>query len=249
MSQAFANKEELGYDSTVVRSWENNSLCFIYTINDRRFKTIEALDTSRTAIILTRATRVWRAIEIDPEGNQIGTEEYALKDVWLSTDSKLEAEILKDIEDKLDTKNPGYFPSTEAAKDVFETAFLIVEECGTVPSVHSKDDEGAALSYSSEIYTRGQILPDGAVLKGYQLEERVMLLSPPPGSAPKHGKQDAPTERPLPPRLSDEMVIDPTKYEHKKHVRVVFKGVGEDLYHASNIHEVLTAVVDASLGT
>lgn len=256
ISHAFSNEEELGYDPSVKRGWHNNVINHTYTINERHFRTIgKPLDDCRVDIILTRATRIWRVREVSDEGDVIldadgKSREYALKDVWLSHDATLEKDILKDIRSKLHTAYTQYFPDAQEAGDAFDELFLTIEECDTVPSAYVKDEKGKCVPYSSEIYTCSRLLPDDEVLREYSSEQKLKYKSLSPVSSQKHGIQNAPAGHPLSPypHLSSEVEIRRDRFEHKKHVRAVFREVVTNLYQAADIFEVFQAVLGVALG-
>ena len=176
--------------------------------------------------------------------------EYALKDVWLSHDANLEREILKEIRSKLHTKGIQYFPDAQEAGDAFDELFLTIEECHTVPSACVKDEKGVCVPYSSEIYTHGRLLPGDEVLRRFSLEQKLKNKSLPSGSSQRHGTQNTTAGHPLPPykHLSDEVEIRLDRFEHKKHLRAVFREAGTDLYQAADIFGVFQVVQGVAFG-
>jgi hypothetical protein len=202
------------------------------------------LDTHRAAVMVSKATRVWKTRQVDEKDNFIGPP-CVLKDVWLGRDAMLEDEILLDIKERFESgRFHLHFPKLKTA--VFEEYFLSVRACEVVPSVDHQDASGKAVPYTTKLYTNGRFLPEGP-LKSFDLMPRKMDTGS-AGPAKSSGIQSTPVG------AAPNTVPAATEYNHrhqfkrqlvqeKKHCRLVFGEVGRDLYSAVNLREVFDALL------
>jgi len=253
VSLAFSNDEELGFDPTVTPTWneENNSICYIYTVEGRHFKTIEALDTNRLRMIVSRASRVWKVVELNPDGTESG-KLFALKDAWLSYDAETEEQILSSISSNICTVHPAFIPEDQTTPEAFSAHFLTVEMSEIVPTCFAHEGHAKGEEYSSVVYTRGKFLPKGP-LKAPNLPKSVDYLRS-VGASRASGSQQSPSNPTTPqPHVSTtrqgiHAEVKHDYFKQKKHFRIVFQEVGKDLNQAESIGEAYTALCDATLG-
>ncbi|KAK0440942.1 uncharacterized protein EV420DRAFT_1769154 [Desarmillaria tabescens] len=114
LSLTFATEEELGFDLS------------------NTYRTVECLSSFRTNSVATRATRVWKAFQLnDPQYR-----ERALKDVWIPSDAKTELEIQQDISRSIEENEPGI------SKD-YRKHFMNILDCEVVRTSRNDDDDMA----------------------------------------------------------------------------------------------------------
>ncbi|TFK45758.1 hypothetical protein OE88DRAFT_1812378 [Heliocybe sulcata] len=67
VSLLFATEQELGLDPTVQHRFDEQRRpgCYVYELSGRYFKTLESLSTHRPLAVAGRATRVFRAVEVE----------------------------------------------------------------------------------------------------------------------------------------------------------------------------------------
>ena len=252
ISLAFSNDEELGFDPTVTPEWNegDNSICYIYEVKERHFKTIKALGTSRLGMIVTRASRVWKVVELNPDGTESGNI-FALKDTWIDINDRTEEQVLSSISSKICTVHDMFIPEDQATPEAFALHFPTVEISEVVPTCFAHGGHAKGEDYSSIIYTRGNFLPEGP-LKGLILPESVYYLRS-VGASHVSGYQQSLSTSAIPqPHVfaTRQEIYAEAKRKHfgqKKHFRIVFQEVGKDL-HLESIGQAYGALCDAILG-
>jgi len=114
VSFVYATKDEMGFDPTEGRVMFQNSMCYVYQVDGRFFRTIKPLFRGRALRITGRMTRVWEAVEVGGTSEEEVREEnggrhYVVKDVWLDKDSHTEGDNLNKIYAALDDVDVGYY--------------------------------------------------------------------------------------------------------------------------------------------
>ena len=83
----YAMKNEMGFDPTVGHVIFQNSMCYVYQVDGRIFKTIKLLFHERALCITERMTWVWEAVEVGGTSEEEVRKEknrgrrYVVKDV------------------------------------------------------------------------------------------------------------------------------------------------------------------------
>ncbi|KAK7019859.1 hypothetical protein R3P38DRAFT_1225605 [Favolaschia claudopus] len=134
LSLAFANPEELGYDTTVSHLLDNTGTPIAQvklTVGNSVYVTKKMLSDCRRDGIWRRATRVWEAYrEDDPERAPV-----AIKDVWVAADAVQEGDQLMELHQKLQGLTQLSLPHPPGQY------FLTVVEHGFVPTSDGADDD------------------------------------------------------------------------------------------------------------
>ena len=106
-SLAFASETDLGYDPTIKRVLVGEAIQYEITMpNGETYVTDEfPLFDFRADVAQGRATRVWKVFKKGGDRN----EHFALKDLWMFSDSKSEGEIMRNLLNKIDAKDHHYF--------------------------------------------------------------------------------------------------------------------------------------------
>ena len=111
----YATKNKIGFDPIIRHVMFQNSMCYVYQVDGRFFRTIKPLFCGQVLCITGRMTRVWEAIEVDGTSEEeIGKEKnggrhYAVKDVWLDKDSHTEGDNLIKIFAALDDVDVDHY--------------------------------------------------------------------------------------------------------------------------------------------
>jgi len=115
VSFVYATKDEMGFDPTVGRVMFQNSMCYVYQVDGRFFRTIKPLFRGRALCITGRMTRVWEAVEVGGTSEEEVRKEknggrcYVVKDVWLDKDSHTEGDNLSKIYAALDNVDVDHY--------------------------------------------------------------------------------------------------------------------------------------------
>ncbi|KAK7042402.1 hypothetical protein R3P38DRAFT_3260419 [Favolaschia claudopus] len=131
---AFANPEELGYDTTVSHIVDDTgtpTTQIKLTVGNNVYVTKKLLSDCRRDGICRRATRVWEAYrEDDPERIPV-----AIKDVWVAADAVQEGDQLMELHNKLQAVTQLSLPRPPGQY------FLTVVEHGFVSTSDGADDD------------------------------------------------------------------------------------------------------------
>jgi len=195
---------------------------------------------------------VWKVVQIQ-QGTTIGFgQEQVLKDAWQGVNAQTESEIIKAISANINGTSKDFVPTALEGLDKFSRCFLSVVESEVVPSVFPHGDLPAGTGYCTQMYTRGNFLPDGN-LTIYPLPGLLKARGN-PGPTVTSGSQH-PVRRTPTPNVGAMRQALPIFYlrrgnfKEKKQCRIVFEQIGKDLYRADTLEEVFSAICDASAGT
>ena len=115
VSFVYATKDEMGFDPTVRRVKFQESICYVYQVNGRFFRTISPLFRGQVLCITGRMTRVWEAVEVGGTSEEEVRKEKnrgrrcVVKDVWLDKDSHTEGDNLSKIFTALDNVDVDHY--------------------------------------------------------------------------------------------------------------------------------------------
>ncbi|KAK0491267.1 hypothetical protein IW261DRAFT_1436697 [Armillaria novae-zelandiae] len=231
LSLSFATTEELGYDLSVTRvayplpaNPSEHTIQYDYHIGGKTYRTVECLSSFRASGLLSRATRVWTAYQInDPQHRK-----RALKDVWAPSNAQTELEIQLEIFKSIEKNHP------EISQADREQYFMEILECEVVQTSQKCNDDmpvfvrkgleiiGDLVLYNPETALVSRTMPGSSI-------------STPTGAS--LGNPDA-DNIPQPLRL----------YKGRKHVRVVFADVGTPLSDIQQPCVLFKALSDALKG-
>jgi hypothetical protein len=89
---AYATQLELGFDPTIVRVMHDNTVQYRIDVGGKSFVTIDTLSDFRADAICGRATRVFKAFEVDRPDVTV-----ALKDVYVDATYTTEGDLLHEV--------------------------------------------------------------------------------------------------------------------------------------------------------
>ncbi|KAJ7604110.1 hypothetical protein DFH06DRAFT_1310675 [Mycena polygramma] len=246
MALAFATPEELGFDTTISLCAEpdpKNPECqviqFKMQVNNKAYVTCGPLTDYSAHSIRGRAIRVWEAKE---ENNP--DVHYVVKDVWILRNSLPEGTQLRGLYALLEN-----VPASSDGRKPTDYFLSLVGD-GFVKVKDGRDDD------TSVIMMRNQELP---VDTGHL--QLIAPTAPPPAQsrpscqsrATRMRGSDTFTLRSkptgLPSSVPARIQFSPpnhTKYQPRKHYRIVFQGVGMTLYKVPSLSGVLRALADAT---
>jgi serine/threonine protein kinase len=223
--------KSLGYDPTMERASGMPSQLIIGVHSDkdikkeRKFKTIKTIYSRDADPMRSRGTRIFEAIEIDPNGREKGSR-VVLKDIWIDSDRIREGAILDALyndavdEDKHLVRQ--YFLTTVCHGDVLLAESNIVDdtECGLM--------RGLGLDYTKLFFLQRKGFVDTVVTTHRS------------ASGPERLAQ------------ASRLVYIPypvQKYAHKTHYRIVFKEKGITVDNVKTLPEVLGILSGIVTGT
>ena len=223
---AFADQVSLGFDPTIQPDIGNKGqfVITIYPDNDkrdpRRFGTKQTISSSGADPLRGRGTRVFGAVEIDGNGESIGSS-VVVKDMWIDSDRMREGDILASLLEEAD----------EEDKELVKRHFLTVACQGDVWTTHdTRDDTANALMRGLDIASDGTSL--------FQLQRKSFVQN---SERPSRSDSLRAASRVQTPHDGS-----PIKYAHKTHYRVVFeeKGITIDRIRSlPKVMEVLSETV------
>ncbi|TFK45762.1 hypothetical protein OE88DRAFT_1740027 [Heliocybe sulcata] len=249
ISLLFASEQELGLDSTVQRCFDEkrNNTCFVYKIGKKYFKTVQSIIENRALVMTTRATRVFRVVEVKDfnDLSELGPEKV-LKDVWL--ESKADTE--KGIQTKLFARFDALADRLSGAgPEPIQLQAMKNEDVKTtlIDAITTKKYKNYFLTieWDSE-GTSCKAVADDAKRSPFCEEERASVrparvvyadLSRSYGS-PHPINTSSPT-----PNISTERA-----FATKRPYRVVYNEVCEPLHHVASLATVLKAMIDCLRG-
>lgn len=228
VSLAFADKLQLGYDPTVKRVKTsapngNVEVQYQYTVGDEVYVTTGLpLCDFRADSVEGRSTRVWKAYRLsDPTKTEV-----ALKDIWMTKDSKTEGDTLHMLTSDMTPLEAQHF---------------LTVVCDGVVTINGEDDNTHTLAM------RG-VPPKviGHYLTATPDENSKIPISQliTPGSQRTRSRGHTPHTT-GPKRVQDKRVT----FTERVHYRIIFKEVGKPLHEILSFKTVCSALCDIVKGT
>ncbi|KAI0797194.1 hypothetical protein C8Q75DRAFT_888257 [Abortiporus biennis] len=224
---AFASKEELGWDHSVelhrpvseppyytfeVHEWKDGKV-----IKTHKYRTVEPLSTFSADAIIGRATRVYKAVLIDPVTGKPGTQTVALKDYWLDEDRATENEIQQAIYE--DARG------NQRQTAILQKHLLTIVREGAVPTVDGNVDNTKTIMRDLDL-RREEF--HKLLLKDYSDQIRQIRHGSGHHFAPSSGRNELPYIFSAP----------------KKHIRLVYFEVGIALHSIDRPHTFFSTIRD-----
>jgi hypothetical protein len=223
-------------------------LCYVYRVQEnhkpaKHFKTVHGISELRTLRATSRATRVWKVIEVKSPDDLHpinGAQAMVLKDVWVYESGKTEREIQDGIFAKLQGLAKQVRHSDDALDDLLKT-----DDEARVDLLETLKNETWA-RYFLTIHTectgaRSKRVPVDAVRARGVFSTAAQPQTRP--SIPSNRSIDPDIVPPKPrPRL------DAREFEQKKRYCVVFEEVCTALHKLGNFHDVCSAMLDCLKG-
>ena len=220
LSIAFATKEELGWDPTIVPfARDNGERAYRIAVDNEDYETDRVLSDTSADALVSQATRVWRVKHV------ASGESHVLKDVWIEDDRYMEHEIreaiLQDIEDKYGTD-----VREEAASHLLTPiAHGLVRVHGELDHTTTTMMRGYTPSMQRRLKVRVKIATAQEELDQTRASKPLRQL-----------------RAPFPHCLHRRKVY------RRIHYRIVFKEVAEDLYDVRSLSDTFLVLRDGTKG-
>ncbi|KAJ7135382.1 hypothetical protein C8R43DRAFT_1203559 [Mycena crocata] len=236
---SFAEKEDLGFDTTITQfKTQKGDIQYKIQLKGVTYVTVTPLSDYRANALRGRATRVWRVYkEGAPDVH------YALKDVWMSTDSATEGEQLRLIREALE----GI--SVPAGAPRPSSYFLTVVDDEYVPLSDGTEDStlsimgGKTVPLDAKSVALFKKNKKGATSNTASTSRHTLRASGhEPSQTMRYGSHGLPLV-PLP-----SVAKDVVNYGPRTHYRITFKEAGTTIYDLNSAREVMKALSDAVQG-
>ena len=217
---AFADQESLGFDPTIQLDSRNEGQ-FIFTVhpdndkqNSRRFRTIQIISSSGAEPLLGRGTRVFKAHEIDLNGDPNGPP-VVVKDIWVDSDRTREGNILALLHTEANCED----------RRLIEKHFLTTICHGDVwTGLDIRDDTANALMRGLDV------ISDHVSLFILQVKPYIRTYESRSGSESSQENRRVRAPRPH------------LRHAHKTHYRIVFKEKGITIDRVKRLPDVMTVL-------
>ena len=233
----FAKRNQLGYDGTMTRLPALSSLdkSVVYDIEVRDHSKTPVINKYRTRRLISelgaiplrgRGTRVWEVVELDANGNPVGTQTWVLKDTWGDADRPLEGENLEKLR-----KKAAAIGQTEK----FKRYFMSTSRYG-----HVYDDEGensrpdTTASFRLQRLDSPELPADTPTLRIAVNPEHRALVMTRQGPIATDGGGAAEVKR--------------ARYPIKVHHRIVYSEVGKLIFQAKSLCKAFRCIGDVLQG-
>ena len=258
VSFVYATKDEMGFDPTVRRVMFQNSMCYVYQIDGRFFRTISPLFRGRILCITGRKTRVWEAVEVSGTSEEeVGKEKnggkrYAVKDVWLDKDSHTEGDNLNKIFAALDDVDVAHY-TWDGPTSVNTTND---ESLQSIITRVLRDRQYNRYFMGIKCDQRGKLTKERA--QGADPDPKIFITEPVQEPPAKTGKQTVSGSAQLTPSSNysgragstplPAVRLPPRDYKAKFQYRLVYEDVGKPLDKAPNLKLFSKGIRDACIG-
>lgn len=219
VSIAFATKEELGWDPTINPFVrDNGERAYRVTVDNEAYGTEQVLSESADALV-SQATRVWRVRHVT------SGESHVLKDVWVEDDRDLEHEIREAILQDIAAKYGADVREGVESHLLTPVAHCLVRVHGEPDHTTSIMMRGHTPSMRRRLKVRVKIATSQEELDQTEASEPLRQL-----------------KAPFPHCLHRRKVY------RRRHYRIVFKEVAEDLYDVKSLSDTFLVLRDVTKG-